>query len=440
MRVLLISPGHDGEHAKHASYRKVHRDPPPLGLLYIGTALQSAGYDVDILDTHVHENWQRDLVELLTVNTYLWCGISVIIGQRQRNAAQITTMVHEMAPTLPVVWGGTMPTVCGSELAKAYPGVHCMAQGEGESWAIGYSDVLRGDSGDRMRHVHVPFPDWTLLGDHYNARQKPYFHMLMTSRGCPMKCTFCYKHTATGGYRLAPLDDVKRQIQTMHDQTGSRVWTIGDDNFLGDSWRAAQILGWMREKGFYFEEVIGHVGQLTEYIADAMAGVVSTFIFSVESASPRIQRLVKKGVSLGAVPAKMGWLKRSGVVANCSFVFGLPTETNAERLMNDTFMQRVREKHDMVRGVSYVYMPLPGTPMLDYIEKELHTNVHFPIREYEDANFWPEVGDRGHRFRPWMSEYEYDILVQDAVIFREKWKYPAIPPYKLEEVLNAERK
>jgi radical SAM superfamily enzyme YgiQ (UPF0313 family) len=427
MRVLLVNPGHDGEHAAHRSHRRVHRDPPPLGLLYIATALSRAGVGVDILDTHIEPEWMGKLAGYLAVNEYVWAGVSCIIGQRQRNADEVTRFIRERAPGLPVVWGGTMPTVMPEGIMETYR-PDTVITGEGEAAAVRMCGLMpeRGET----------VPDWRLYGAHYNREQVPYFHMIHTSRGCPMLCTFCYKHTATGGYRLMPLEDVKRQIETMHAETGSRVWTIGDDNFLGDGERALAILWWMKERGFYFEEVIGHVGQLTEEIAAAMAGVVSTFIFSVESASPRLQRMVKKGIALGAVPEKMGWLARAGVVANCSFIFGLPTETQAERDMNGELMLRIREANGMVRGVSYVYFPLPGTPMLETIERECGVSARFGVREYEDANFWPEDGDVGNRFRPWLSRAEYDDVVAQAVAFRREWAYPRPAPYRLDEVLN----
>ena len=65
MRILLINPGHDGAHHQHKSIHIIHRDPPPIGLLYLATSLKDAGYHVDILDTHVTENWQKYLAEYL---------------------------------------------------------------------------------------------------------------------------------------------------------------------------------------------------------------------------------------------------------------------------------------------------------------------------------------------------------------------------------------
>jgi anaerobic magnesium-protoporphyrin IX monomethyl ester cyclase len=435
LSILLISAGHDGSHAKHTSYRKVHRDPPPLGLLYIGTALKRAGYVVDLIDTHVDELWKLHLTDSLVSHNYLWAGLSCFVGQRQKNAAEITELVKYWRPDIPVVWGGPLPTVAGPELSKAYPKVDKMVAGEGEKWAVEYSDILA-----KIRTVRTvrddTLCDWRIFGDAYNREQIPYYHMLMTSRGCPMQCTFCYKHTATNGYRLEPLEVVKATMLEMHKQTGTRVWTIGDDNFLGDPERAWQLLMWMRDKGFYFEEMIGHIGQLTEYVTEAMRGVVSTFIFSVETASPRLQRILKKGASIGTVAHKMGWLAKHRTAANCSFIFGLPTETQQERDMNAALMQQIREENDMVRGVSYVYFPLPGTPLVDWIRQELDISAVWPIKDYEQANFWPEKGDEGYKFRPWLSKAQYEEVAAQAVDFRERWAFPKPPPYKLDEVLG----
>ena len=421
-RVLLINPGHDGEHYQHRSHREVHRDPPPLGLLYVGTALSQMGYGVDILDTHVDADWQTTLDELLE-EPYLWAGLSVIIGQRMANAAEITTILKERRPAMPVVWGGTMPTVMPEEMQEAYPDVDKMIVGEGEP-DIGACEI----------------PDWTLLGTDFNRDQVPYYHMLMTSRGCPMKCTFCYKHTATGGYRLTPYQAVIEQMEQMNRQVGTTVFTIGDDNFLGHEERARKILRYMRVKGWYFEEVIGHIGQLTTDLIDAMAGVVQTFIFSVETVAPELQELLKKGIALDSVYDKLVKLYRHGIVCNCSFIFGLPTETEENRRANWAYMEKLRRANPWCRGVSYVYFPLPGTPLLEWTERKLKVNLHFAVDEYEHANFWPAADDPwGARFRPWMSEAEYQAVVADALAFRERWRLPeGYRPYVLDRVLRKE--
>ena len=87
LKILLINPGHDGSHElyKHdCSIRSTHRDPPPIGILYVGTYLHENGYDIDILDTHIHDNYRELILDKIQNNDYLFCGISVIIGKFQK--------------------------------------------------------------------------------------------------------------------------------------------------------------------------------------------------------------------------------------------------------------------------------------------------------------------------------------------------------------------
>jgi radical SAM superfamily enzyme YgiQ (UPF0313 family) len=314
-----------------------------------------------------------------------------------------------------------------------------MVSGEGEEQAITFCHAV--ERSYPVGWVGEATPDWTLLGEHYNREQKPYYHMLMTSRGCPMHCTFCYKHTASRGYRLLPAETVVERMERMNRETGTTVFTIGDDNFLGNSERAKKLLWYMRRRGWYFEEVIGHIGQLTTDLIDAMAGVAQTFIFSVETASERLQKILRKGIALDSVQDKLVRLYRNGIVCNCSFIFGLPTETAEERAANWKYMETLRRAHPWCRGVSYIYFPLPGTPLIEWTEQILGVNLHFPIKDYEHANFWPATDDPwGARFRPWLRKKEYREIAAEALAFRERWKLPeGYRPYVLDRVLRKEK-
>ncbi|KPA15528.1 Cobalamin (vitamin B12)-binding domain protein, partial [Candidatus Magnetomorum sp. HK-1] len=78
-KILLINPGHDNSHEKnkHTSYRKIHRDPPPIGILYVGTYLKKNNFDVTIIDTHIEDNYKELIESLIHQNNYLFVGLSV---------------------------------------------------------------------------------------------------------------------------------------------------------------------------------------------------------------------------------------------------------------------------------------------------------------------------------------------------------------------------
>ena len=294
MKALLINPGHDGSHFKHESHRRVHRDPPPMSIMSVGSFFYRSGAEIDILDTHVEEDWKRKLEELLRRNKYNWVGITVLIGKFMANADEITKLIRQLSPKTTVVWGGVMCSVMPEEIKRVYqPDV---------VWSGGVRDQ--------------PIIHWPLLGDKFNESQIPYYHMVMSSVGCPYNCTFCYKHSISegGGLRYRSVEDICQEMDTMNMLTGTRVFTFGDDNFLTGRVRSIKILEYCKAHGYYIEECIGHINNLTDDLIQAMKGTVQTFIFSIETVSGKLQTLLNKSIQLGTVADKLVKLRNAGKI------------------------------------------------------------------------------------------------------------------------------
>jgi hypothetical protein len=207
----------------------------------------------------------------------------------------------------------------------------------------------------------------------------------------------------------------------INGQTGGRVFAIGDDNFLTDKERAKRILAYCKMRGYYLEEVIGHINSLTDDVIDAMRGVVGMFIFSIETASGRLQKMLNKPIRLGSVAYKLTKLHDAGIVCNVSFMVGLPGETEIDIDANWNYMVSWRAAHPCIRGNCYLWFPLPGTRL-----SEIAGIPNFAVRDYEQANFW--VKDRndlgGARFRPHLSEKRYGELIDWGLKFNETFMYP----------------
>jgi len=415
MKVLLINPGHDGSHAVHSSHRRVHRDPPPMSILVVGTMLKKMGVQVDILDTHIEQDWQGKLFWMLSETRYAWVGITVLIGKFMRNAAEITQFIKERFADIEIVYGGVMPTVIPGEMRKEYK-----------------PDMLVSG-----RMGALPAVDWTLLGNKINREQVPYYQMIMTSQGCPYDCSFCYNRTIGDELYFRDADDVCAELDLLHDTYGTTVFTMGDDNFLTKGSRAIAILEHCRRKGYYIEECIGHINNLRDDVIQAMGGVVQTFIFSIETASSNLQDSLCKKIDIQAVPDRLSWLREYGIVCNISFMIGLPGETDFDLSLNHRFMQACKITHPYIRGNSYLWLPLPGTP--------LSTSAAIPtlpIKEYEDANFWmhDKHDANGLKFRPHLTKERYEYLFDWGMQFNETFKYPEGHTfYVLDEVLNGNK-
>jgi radical SAM superfamily enzyme YgiQ (UPF0313 family) len=396
-QILLINPGHQGIYKRSYKNKKIRRDPPPMSVLAVGTALKQEGHKVDILDTAIDDNWPATLNSMLKTK-YNRIGISVIIGQPMANAREIMALIRKRSKS-PITMGGIMPTVMPDEMRDEYKPDEIYPGQKGKLSAI----------------------DWTLLGDKCNKQQQPYYQMIMTSRGCPFSCSFCYKQEICGsGVEYRTAEDVCAELDWLYENRGINVFTFGDDNFLTKPSRAIAILNHCRERGYYIEECIGHINNLTDPVIDAMAGLVQTFIFSIETVNPYLQELLRKRIRLHEVKGKMAKLASVGIVCNVTFMIGLPGETSSDLRLNRMFMGDLREVNPYLRGNCYIWLPLPKTMLTDYAEQTYGVNLHFPVKDYENANFWARPADpHGHYFRPHLSEKEYNALVKEAIKFNE---------------------
>jgi hypothetical protein len=85
----------------------------PLGLLYVGTQLKLAGYDVAVHHL-LPEEFDNGLAAMRR-RSPLWIGLSVLSGMTTYFAAELSRRIKAELPNSLVVWGDTIKTVHVSE-------------------------------------------------------------------------------------------------------------------------------------------------------------------------------------------------------------------------------------------------------------------------------------------------------------------------------------
>lgn len=432
--VILINPGHNN---KHVTHRHIHRDPPPVSLLYVATSLKTNGYNPIIIDTHI-TGWNAGIIEMIKKAKPIYIGITVIIGQFQKNAAEISRDLRGIAP---IIWGGVMLTIMPDEIMGAYH-IDDNVRKTGEIGAVEIANAYTNNKSIPNFKIHIPA--WEILGDTINKEQIPYYHMIMSSRGCPFNCSFCYNQGRPGRWSrkwvMRTAKNVIDEMESLHKLCGTTVFTFGDDNFLVDKERAIAILEYCKTKGWYIEECIGHINNVNEELIRTMAGTVQTIIFSVETVTHRLQKMLNKIVDLDDVKYKVELLTSNGIACNISFMAGLPTEEQYDLYDNWAFMSRLKKISPWIRGNTYFYFPLPKTQLAKWIEKELGYCLKYDIRDYEEATFWAHSKEdmQGDCFRPWLSTEQYIKTSQWCLDFNEYFKMPG-RPYVLDRVLKGDR-
>ncbi|MEO6458659.1 MAG: cobalamin-dependent protein, partial [Chloroflexia bacterium] len=101
----------------------------PLGLIAIGSALDPAQYEVEIVDARLEEN---PLSSLLTEARGALCvGMGVLTGEPIRDALGAARALKKEHPNIPVVWGGWHPSLFPAECLEENS-VDVVVSGQGE--------------------------------------------------------------------------------------------------------------------------------------------------------------------------------------------------------------------------------------------------------------------------------------------------------------------
>ena len=330
------------------------------------------------------------------------------------------------------------------ELAKAIKNKTNIEDIKGISYLKG-NRVINNPARLPKRNLdEYPIPKWDLFRKYFNKEQLPYFYLIMSSKGCVFNCKFCYKHSVDEiirnkipPWRYRSAQHVIQEIDYIHQKTGSRVFSFGDDNFMVKQTRALEIFDYFKKNNLYIEECVGHINNLNDNLINAMAGIVQLFIFSTETASPRLQKFIDKKINLEDIPSKVQKLYNKGIACTTSFIVGLPTEKKEDLRKNVELMLKLKEIHPFIRGNIYLFLPLIKTELFDIVENMYNVKLPIDIVDLEEANFWVKnIHDPiGKKFRPWMGDEYFEFLVYYGNIFNDLFRTNNIGFSKTTEII-----
>jgi anaerobic magnesium-protoporphyrin IX monomethyl ester cyclase len=429
MKVLLINP--------KTNLPIETRTSPSLSLAYLGAVSERQGHTVRVYDGDVeHISLEKvlrdsapDLVGI-TANT-------IQIKSAWRDAAVVKSMAD-----IPVVLGGPHPTVLPAESVEQ-PEVDIVVRGEGEAiweelcqWR-GANGQWRGAiSGLRsVQGISYQTPDGQVhhnpdrpVIENLDSLSLPAYHLfkmdrytnlqptvdhiggpsypILTSRGCPYRCTYC-SQIGPRRWRMRSPENVVAEWRWLVRDLGAAEIGVLDDSFNINRQRVLDIcdllikekltqVPWIMINGIRANladtELLGRMRQ---------AGCIRS-AFGVESGNQEmLDSVIGKQLTLEQVRAAFKAAKEVGMETIGFFMIGLPGET--EETMEDTI--RFAIELDPVVANFSMATPFPGTEMSRIVKEK----GRLLVKDYDDFAFFEGK-----------ASFEMDGMTAELV--ERKWK------------------
>lgn len=388
----------------------------PLGIMYLTAVLRRKGnHEVGFFDMRLRPTTVEQAVERALAFEPDIVGFSTLTLEFTV-VKQLAKEIKARRPDVITVVGGPHATTAPDDvLAESY--IDFIVLGEAEETFPELVDAImnRGPS-DQVRGIgyrengrvvktdprplfesldSLPLPAWDIL------EMEPYYDLpnfnivvahrrtmpVFTSRGCPYRCTYC--HNIFGKKpRLRSADSVMEEIKTLYENHGIREFQIIDDVFNINNQRAIEICERIKESGMkiylsFPNAIRGDIvdKELVRHLKEAGAYKVN---YAIETASPRIQQLVKKRIKLDKLKEAIAITNEAGIWTHGFFMFGFPTETREEVEMTIDYAL----KSKLNTAGFFVLQPFPGTEIWDQI-KGMGIDIDFDpdMVNYFQANY-----------------------------------------------------
>jgi radical SAM superfamily enzyme YgiQ (UPF0313 family) len=266
MRAALVNPPDTLEPDNHEEHA-----PEPLGLCYVAAWARQQGHDVDLYDLAERPTATFSPVERARFASYPVVGITSYTKTFE-SALEVAAFVKELNREAVVVLGGPHATPCAGEILRRHPEIDLIVKNDGELpfaallGEIGggcpclegvpnlvWRDPCSGAIVENPVEVtlppldELPFPARDFLIEPVRdtqwsrGRARAQSVCVVSSRGCPKRCTFCSIIVMNPRWRARSVANIMAELRLLRETRPFEHVTFVDANFFVYSRRAAEF-------------------------------------------------------------------------------------------------------------------------------------------------------------------------------------------------------
>ncbi len=384
---------------------------PPYQLLTLAGYVRDKGAEVKIFDGEVELQSQEELArDILDWKPDL-AGLTSTTPDIDLTV-EVCDVIKEVNPCIVTLVGGPHASAQPQNTIE-YPSVDYVAVGDGESAIV---DIMNANSlhilGDNIKqggtidignnpmpaHDLIDYSKYTFSDPNRGLKNAA---SIMTTRGCPYACTFCFHNRKL---RFKNIETVMAEIKYLYEH-GVRYFYVYDDTFFVKKTWVYQIIDKIRELKITDAcfQCLTRGNLVDPKLLEALREVGFVRIsMGVESGSDAILKRVQKGVKKADYKKACKLIREYDIETRGSFILGHPHETPEDIQATIDFSKELELYHANFN----VMTPYPGTQVYELAKKG--DGIRFTKPEYETN--WA-------KYRRWgNSIIETDALKADDLV------------------------
>lgn len=379
-----------------------------LGPMYISAMLKSHGHECEV-------TFGRDLGDISAAIDRFKpdrVGFSIMTGSHRWALNMAKSIKQEY--DIQNIFGGAHPTFF-PQFDSETKVVDAFVRGEGEESVLELMDHIdkkkpvdtipnlyyKTEDGFRPNALRslrsdlddYPFPDRSLYDTLHNRLDRTVRNVI-TSRGCPFHCSFCFEdamrdlYTGKGKYvRIRRIEKVIEECLTLKAEHDVRVIYFADDVFgMNKKWLYEFLPIYKKEIGLDFVCLVRAdiVASDDEYAFRLAEGGCRSVFFGIESGNEALRNLVlKKQLSDAHIIRAAKLLHQAGVQFRTYNMMGLPDETLEDAFSTISLNINIKTDYPWCS----VFSPFPGTELSQYAQDRGYLPASFDPNELAQSFF-----------------------------------------------------
>jgi radical SAM superfamily enzyme YgiQ (UPF0313 family) len=405
MRFLLINPTRKIE--RNNIWRIIKSSTPPLGLAILAAQLEQHGFQVDIIDAQALQYSPEEIIANACIADDFYDIIGFTATTPEIESATKTSLLFRSAfPNARILFGGVHPTIFHRELVET--GIaDLVIRGEGEepivvlarssdlsevpglTWKNKAGKVVVNALPEKLTDLDsLPLPAYhklpmklyrSALGA---ARKSPSIGMI-TSRGCPGTCTFCYSGMFGKIIRYASANRVLEHVTFLKKTYGIEEVSFYDDTFTTDRKRIIELCNlFIKEQLNLSWSCFARIDTVDKQLLDIMRNAgCHQIMYGFESSDDSVLKTINKRVTSKSYLDVVQMTRASGIDIRGAFMIGSPGETEQSVIQTIQFASNLGIQF----AIFNITTPYPGTTLYNWAENK-NCLIHHNWEDYDYAH------------------------------------------------------